>query len=320
MPLTLLDSPRSRLGLGLAAVGRPGYINLNRAADLPADRSVEAMAQRAHELLDHAYRVGIRYIDAARSYGRAEAFLADWLQQRGHRDVIVGSKWGYRYTGDWRIDAPTHEVKAHSTEAFDRQLTETRDLLGDRLDLYQVHSVTPESPALTDPVLHQHLADLAATGVTIGLSVSGPHQATTIRAALGVQVDGRRLFDCVQATWNLLEPSATAALVEASGNGAAVIIKEGVGNGRLASAATAPATLVDIAAALGATPDAVALEVILHQPWASVVLSGAVTLGQLSANLAAAEIDLDQATIERLLTLAEPAEDYWRTRAMLPWS
>ncbi|MFB6564541.1 hypothetical protein ACFCYH_37610, partial [Streptomyces sp. NPDC056400] len=29
----------------------------------------------------------------------------------GVRDVVVGSKWGYTYTAEWRTDAATHEVK-----------------------------------------------------------------------------------------------------------------------------------------------------------------------------------------------------------------
>jgi aryl-alcohol dehydrogenase-like predicted oxidoreductase len=84
------------LGLGLAAVGRPGYINLGRDADLGPDRSVAALAQRAHDVLDAAYGAGIRYFDAARSYGRAEEFLASWLRARqiAPGAVTVGSKWG----------------------------------------------------------------------------------------------------------------------------------------------------------------------------------------------------------------------------------
>jgi aryl-alcohol dehydrogenase-like predicted oxidoreductase len=59
---------------------------------------------RTYTVLDEAYASGIRYVDAARSYGRAEEFLAGWLDDRGHDDVVVGSKWGYRYTGAWQLD------------------------------------------------------------------------------------------------------------------------------------------------------------------------------------------------------------------------
>ncbi len=63
---------------------------------------------------------------------------------------------------------------------------ETDALLGDRLDLYQIHWLTPDSPALTDKELHAKLAEAAARGVTIGFSTSGPAQADAIRAALAV--------------------------------------------------------------------------------------------------------------------------------------
>lgn len=68
----------SRIGLGLAALGRPAYITGHRAHDLP-DRSVSGMRARTRTMLDAAYAAGIRYADAARSYGLAEEFLAGWL-------------------------------------------------------------------------------------------------------------------------------------------------------------------------------------------------------------------------------------------------
>ncbi|WP_127502653.1 aldo/keto reductase [Actinoplanes solisilvae] len=287
----------ARIGLGLAAVGRPGYINLGRDEDLPADRTVEAMRSRTHALLDEAYVAGVRYFDVARSYGRAEEFLASWLP--GHDDAIVGSKWGYTYTAGWRVTADVHETKDHSVATFDRQIAESRALLGDRLGLYQIHSVTPDSPALTDEVLHRRLA---AQGAVVGLSTSGPRQADAIRAALAVEVDGVPLFRSVQATWNLLEQSAGPALAEAHSSGRTVIIKEGMANGRLAGR------------------DAEALAAILAQPWATVVLSGAATGAQLASNLSAATLTLSPARLADLEKLAEPAEIYWATRSSLAWT
>ncbi|WP_461026507.1 aldo/keto reductase, partial [Streptomyces sparsus] len=244
MPFSRLDGvtdpadPVARLGLGLAAVGRPGYLNLGRESDLPAVRTVEAMRARTEDLLDAAYAAGVRYVDTARSYGRAEEFLADWLRSRpGATDVVVGSKWGYTYTADWAVDAETHEVKDHSAATYDRQRAETDRLLGGRLDLYQIHSLTPRSPALADRALHERLARLAERGVTVGFSTSGPEQADTIRAALGVEVAGRPLFQVVQSTYNLLEPSAGPALAEAHEAGLSVIVKEALANGRLAGPA-----------------------------------------------------------------------------------
>jgi aryl-alcohol dehydrogenase-like predicted oxidoreductase len=312
------------VGLGLAALGRPAYIDLGRDADLGADRGVEELERRCHQVLDAAYDHGIRYLDAARSYGRAEEFLASWLDARrlDPDEVTVGSKWGYTYVGDWRMDAETHEVKDHSLAALTRQLAETRALLGDHLDLYQVHSATLDSGVLEDPAVLAELARLRDDGVVIGLSSSGPGQAATIRRALEVTADGVGPFACVQATWNLLEPSAGPALAEASAAGWGVIVKEAVANGRLTPHGQGPAAaaLGRVAARHGAGVDAVALAAVLANPWTDVVLSGAVTPGQLEANLAALRVELTPEDLEELAILAEPPERYWQERAGLSWS
>jgi aryl-alcohol dehydrogenase-like predicted oxidoreductase len=317
--LAAATTPTCRIGLGLAAVGRPGYITLGRERDLPADRTVDALRARTHELLDAAYAQGVRYVDAARSYGRSEEFLADWL--RAHPeidDVVIGSKWGYTYTANWTTDAERHEVKDHGPATYDRQRAETAALLGDRLDLYQIHSVTPDSPALTDKDLHARLAEAAAQGLTIGFSTSGPAQADAIRAALEVSVDGERLFRTVQSTYNALETSAGPALQEAHDAGLTVIVKEGMANGRLAEP-HAPEALRAVARETGQGCDAVALALILRRPWAGVVLSGAATVPQLMSNLHAAAVDLDDEQLARLATLAEDPRAYWERRAQLPW-
>ncbi|MEU3851431.1 aldo/keto reductase [Streptomyces sp. NPDC029554] len=317
--LATATTPTCHIGLGLAAVGRPGYINLNRDEDLGEDRSVEALRARTHELLDAAYAQGVRYFDAARSYGRSEEFLADWLKTRsGPDDIVVGSKWGYTYTAGWSTDAETHEVKDHTLATYERQRAETDALLGDRLDLYQIHSVTPDSPALTDKELHARLAEAAAQGLTVGFSTSGPAQADAIRAALAVTVDGAPLFRTVQSTYNALETSAGPALAEAHDAGLTVIVKEGMANGRLAGP-HAPDILKEIAARTGLGCDAVALAVVLRQPWAGVVLSGAATTHQLASNLHAAVVDLDDDQLTRLAALAEDPRAYWERRGQLPW-
>jgi aryl-alcohol dehydrogenase-like predicted oxidoreductase len=310
------------LGLGLAALGRPAYIDLGRDADLGPDRGVEALERRCHQVLDAAFAAGVRYLDAARSYGRAEAFLASWLAGRGlgPGQVTVGSKWGYTYVGDWRLDAEIHEVKDHSPATLARQLAETRALLGDHLDLYQVHSATLDSGVLEDRAVLAELGRLREEGVVVGLSTSGPAQAATIRRALEVSADGAAPFACVQATWNLLEPSAGPALAEAKAAGWGVIVKEAVANGRLTPHGDAPAALDRIAARHGVGVDAVALAAALTNPWADVVLSGAVTAAQLTSNLAALEVELDPSELEELAALAEPPEHYWRHRSGLAWS
>lgn len=311
----------TRVGLGLAALGRPGYINLGRRDDLGADRSAGAMERRCHQMLDAAYAAGVRYIDTARSYGLAEAFLASWLSARGLEEgaIAVGSKWGYTYVGDWRLDAPTHEVKDLSVQALRRQIGESRALLGRRLQLYQVHSATLESGVLQDQRVLEELTRLRSEGLAIGLTVTGPQQAGTIRRALDVHVGGLNPFQAVQATWNLLEPSAGPALAEAHARGWGVIVKEGLANGRLTGqhAGEAIAPLTRQAAALGTTVDALALGAALSHQWVDVVLSGAVTPEQLDANLSALTIAAHGVDWP---SIAEPPDEYWERRKALAWA
>jgi aryl-alcohol dehydrogenase-like predicted oxidoreductase len=306
----------SRIGLGLAAVGRPAYITLGRAADLGPDRGVETLRARSHALLDAAYAAGVRYVDVARSYGRAEEFLGAWLLARGLAPgaVTIGSKWGYRYTGDWRLDAKVHEVKDLSVETLRRQFAESRAVLGDHLRLYQVHSATLESGVLADDAVLTELRRIKDTGLAIGVTVTGPRQSETIECALALG-----LFDTVQATWNLLEQSTTQALERAHAAGVGVIVKEALANGRL-TATGKEQPLLDLSGEYELPPDVLALAAVLDQPWADVVLSGAITSEQLHSNLAASDVVLDEPLRARLGHLVEPPEQYWSERARLAWT
>jgi aryl-alcohol dehydrogenase-like predicted oxidoreductase len=299
------------LGLGLAALGRPGYLNVDHGVDLGPDRSVGALRDRCEQVCDAAWAGGIRWFDAARSYGRAEEFLAGWLTGRGIEpdQVTVSSKWGYTYTADWRVSVDVPEVKDHSLAALSRQWPETEALVGPWLRLYQVHSATLESGILDDTAV---LAALAGLGVPVGMSLSGPGQSEVLRRALAIEVGGAPVFSAVQATWNLLETSAGPALAEAKAAGWKVIVKEALANGRLV--ADGP-----WAAALGEDPDVTALGAALDQPWADVVLSGAATVGQLRSNLAALDATA-RPDGDRLAALALEPPTYWGERAAMPWT
>jgi aryl-alcohol dehydrogenase-like predicted oxidoreductase len=326
--MTQIPASPHRIGLGLAALGRPGYINLGHAADLGRDYDVAVMQARAGAVLDAAWAAGVRYFDAARSYGRAEEFLAAWLGARGVApgDVTIGSKWGYVYTAGWRVDAAQHEVKEHSLATLERQIGESRARLGAQLDLYQIHSATLESGVLENRPVLERLARLRDDGLAIGLSLSGPRQAETLRRAMDVHVGGRRVFDAVQATWNLLERSAGAALRQAHGAGMRVIVKEALANGRLTARNGAPEfadrrrVLEEAAGRLSCTLDALALAAVLAEPWADIVLSGAATVEHLRSNLRAVELRWDDADVDALRLLAEDPVAYWATRSRLAWN
>jgi len=316
------------LGLGLAALGRPGYINLGHAGDLNHHYGVEEMQARACSVLEAAWNAGIRYVDAARSYGRAEEFLGNWLTQHAFAAgaITVGSKWGYTYTADWQVEADKHEVKDHSLPVLRRQIQESRALLGPHLCLYQIHSATLESGVLQNDAVLDELARLRHEGLTIGLTLSGPKQAETLRKALEVRRDGILLFGVVEATWNLLERSAAAALQEAHDAGLGVLVKEALANGRLTSRNDEPSfsaqrqALERAAGEQHVTMDALALAAALAEPWADVVLSGAVSIAQLHANLAALDCRWTPDLAARFASLVEEPGEYWAKRGLLAWN
>jgi aryl-alcohol dehydrogenase-like predicted oxidoreductase len=131
------------------------------------------------------------------------------------------------------------------------------------------------------------------------------------------------LFRTVQSTWNVLEPSAGAALMRAHRAGMGVIVKEAVANGRLTdrNAALDPEVRRRAMAAVpGARSlDQAALAIAMAQPFADVVLSGAATAQQVRSNAAAIALrpSADPAGTDRL---AEPPAAYWARRAALAWN
>jgi aryl-alcohol dehydrogenase-like predicted oxidoreductase len=311
------QNPVQRLGLGLAALGRPAYINVGRADVLPQQRTAQAMKERTRSVLDAAYAHGIRWVDTARSYGSAEQFLADWLGERGHEDVTVSSKWGYAYVAEWRIETEVHEVKEHSLERLRTQWAETRTLLGDRIDLYQVHSLTGDSPLFEDLELQHELARIRDAGVRLGFSTSGAAQPETIERAWELEIGGTQLFSAVQSTWNTAEPSVGRTLNEVHTGGWRVLLKETMANGRLAL--KPPDEFAAIASRHAVGPDAIAVAHALAQPWADVVLLGPASVEQLETNLAALRVELDDQDLATLKSLATDAATYWGERSQLPW-
>lgn len=318
------------IGLGLAALGRPAYINLGHAEDMPESPDVEALREQAHRVLDVAWQNGVRYFDAARSYGRAEDFLGTWLASRNipPNEVTVASKWGYTYTANWQLSVPEgskHEVKDHTLPVLDRQIGESQQILGNWLDLYQIHSATIESGVFDNDEVLARLANLRDTGLSIGFSASGPQQADTIRKGMSIERGGRPVFSTVQATWNILEQSAGNALAEAHDAGRGVIIKEALANGRLtprnrdANFQTKHDRLFQMAKEKDVTIDTIATACVLNQTWVDVVLSGATTHQQLISNLRALDL-IHHAPLKELLADLESPEFYWSTRSGLAWN
>jgi hypothetical protein len=91
----------------------------------PLDMSSRPVEQRCHDVLDAAHAAGIRYVDPARSYGMAEAFLGSWLNTRGlsRAAVTIGSKWGYSYiAGAATVDQLTSNLSGVAFAASSTEL------------------------------------------------------------------------------------------------------------------------------------------------------------------------------------------------------
>ena len=312
----------------MAALGRPGYINLGHGQDLGSDLGEVAMEARAHELLDTARSSGIRYFDVARSYGLGERFLGNWLTERGvsQENVTVGSKWGYRYTANWKVQADVHEVKEHTLPMLKKQWSESVSLLNGYIDLYQIHSATMESGVLENNEVLEQLVRLRDQGIRIGLSLTGTGQSEVLRTAMKIVFDGSPLFECIQATWNLLEQSAGPSLSEAHAAGIGIIIKEALANGRLTGRNDDPAfapkwtLLKKESERLNVPVDALAIAAALSEPFADIVLSGATSSEQLLSNVLGSRAVLDAGARARLLQIVEPPHEYWEKRKRLPWN
>ena len=94
-----MKSGLPRMGLGMAALGRPGYITLDRSAIFGSkDRTVEQMQQASNKVMDTLFGLTDKpWLDCARSYGLSEKFVGEYLRAKkvDPSSVYVSSKWGY---------------------------------------------------------------------------------------------------------------------------------------------------------------------------------------------------------------------------------
>jgi len=315
---------RQKTGLGLAALGRPGYMTLTHHTDLP-DKSKSIMETHAHMMFDLAWENGIRYFDTARSYGAGEEFLASWLSKKHLKpnDLVIGSKWGYVYTANWQVNAEKHEIKYHTIENLSRQWQESQSILGKYLSIYHIHSATLESGVLDDLTILKKLAKIKESGVAVGLSLTGSNQSAILEKALKINIDGQRLFQSVQATWNLLETSIERQLMEAHEAGLFVILKEVMANGRIPGLSTRHLDEVrirrikEIATNYQILPDQLAMNAASQLPYIDIALSGAANKDHLLSNLHQMDQVIDRSA---LLPLAESPDAFWAKRSQLEWT
>jgi len=312
----------NKLGLGLAALGRPGYINIGHDKDLGSDKSKEAMRNHCHKVLDFAYKEGIKYFDVARVYGDAEEFLSSWIRNQTKFNGFVGSKWGYEYLANWDVNAEKHEKKDHSAAFLKKQWVETRMNLGKSIDLYHIHSVTAESKVLEDPEVLKELEGIKANGVEIGISTSGPDQKKSIEKLLRIN-EKINLFSFVQSTINIFEQSCISVLKEASEKKINIIAKEVFSNGQLTSAnkdihQKEIRELNILANDIHLSLEELSLLWVYQFSFVKIILTGACTISQLGENIKS--LEKTKAKIPDLKSFQIDTNDYWAMRKLLNWN
>jgi len=312
----------NKIGLGLASLGRPGYINIGHGEDLGEDRSLSKMRANCHQVLDYAYENGIRYFDVARVYGNAEEFLSSWIRKQSNFSGFVGSKWGYEYLANWDINVEKHERKDHSASFLKHQWVETRMNLGKSIDLYHIHSVTPDSKVLDDAEVIKELEAIKKGGIDIGISTSGPEQKKTIENLIKVN-EKLELFSFLQSTINIFDQSCISILNEAANQKINIIAKEVFSNGMLTNVNNKYhikeiKNLKKIAQELELSLEELSFLWVYQQPCIKIVLTGASTIPQIKENLKS--LNKVKTVIPELKNFAVPVDEYWSTRKSLNWN
>jgi len=196
----------SRLGLGCGSFGGVG--------SAPAFFGMGETEAQAAELLDRAWAAGINLLDTADAYGggRSEQFLGNWLKAKGPavRDQLVLSSKVYNPVGPGPNQRGLSRV--HILRQIDASLTR---LATDRLDLYLIHEVDPETPleetlrALDDAVRAGKILYIGASNI----------EAWRMAVARGLS-DLHRLarFEWVQNSYSLLDRSAEREMLPLCAN------------------------------------------------------------------------------------------------------
>lgn len=260
--------PVHRLGFGAMRLTGPGIWGE------PADREVaKSVARRAVEL-------GVDFIDTADSYGPdvSEEILAEALHPYAE-GLRIATKAGLVRPGPgvWRPVGRPEYLRQQAELSL-------RKLRVERLDLLQLHRPDPQVPFAEQVGV---LAELQTEGKVAAIGLSNVTVAQIEEAGRYVTVA------TVQNRYNLTDGSAEDVLDHCTAHGIGFIPWAPISAGELAE----PGGPVAAAAErLGATPGQVALAWLLRRSPVMLPIPGTGSIAHLEENLAAAGLELDDAT------------------------
>ena len=242
---------------------------------------------------------GGNFIDTANVYGRSEEILGRLLAHE--RDAVVLAT---KFTLD--IDPEDHNSGGSHRKSLRRSLEASLRLLGtDYIDLLWVHAWDQRTPM--DETLRA-LDDLVRAGKVLAIGVSNMPAWVVSRADAIAQLRGWSPLCALQVEYSLAARTAERELLPmARALGLAVTAWSPLARGVLVGKesprttpeqAEAAKVVAEVASELGTTPSRVALAWLLHHDVLPVL--GVSRMEQLTDNLGAAELELDEHQLERL--------------------
>lgn len=270
----------------------------------------------SHAILDRALAAGINFVDTADVYGQdglSERIVGSWFAAAGKRDqVVLATKFRFSMgTGPNRSGASRHRIVRCVEESLRRLRT-------DRIDLYQIHA---QDITVSEEETLRALDDLVRDGKVLYVGCSNYAAYRMVDSQWIARAQHLSRFVTLQAQYSLVHRELEREHVPACKQwGLGILpwapLAGGFLSGKYRKDQAPPAgsrlekwterfasydsprnwkilAAVDqVAAAVGATPSAVALAWLIQRPTVTSVIFGARTVAQLDDNLAAGDLTL----------------------------
>jgi aryl-alcohol dehydrogenase-like predicted oxidoreductase len=312
------------IGFGTAAIGRPLYINIKQKHNTEPF-SLPNFKKNSLDVLEDAYRQGVRFFDTSPGYGLAEELVLGWIQSKNDASISVATKWGYTYVANFDENAIQHEIKEHSLEKLNQQWEFSKQLLP-YLKVYQIHSATLDTGVLDNKAILQRLHQIKKEyNIIIGLTTTGVNQVEVLKKAVTIRIENEPLFSSFQTTYNIMEQSILQLKEIFLYTNNQLIIKESLANGRLMPNTSFKEYnslyeyLTKLADKYNVGADAIGIRFCIDSFPDAVILSGASSAHQLQSNLAAKTFKLLKEEMELLSSYKIDPIMYWGERKQLSW-
>jgi pyridoxine 4-dehydrogenase len=236
--------------------------------------------QEAIRVVRRAVELGVDFIDTADSYGPdfSEQILAEALYP--YPDGLkIGTKAGFTRPGPnrWTTDGRPEQLRRRAEGSLQK-------LRVDRLDLLQLHRIDHKVPAAEQFGVLAELQQEGKVGA-VGLSEVSVEQIKQAGAYFRVAT--------VQNRYNLTDTRSADVLDYCAEQGIAFLPWAPIAAGELAEPG---GPVAQAAERLGATSSQVALAWLLKRSPVMVPIPGTGSVAHLEENMAAAKVDLDDAT------------------------